>query len=269
MPGYAPPSPTRRTRRPVNVPSRLQPSSTYWIWPRLCDSASMSSLRVAAHTTGRCSRCAAAATTICSGYMPALPPKPPPTNGVTTRISLVSTPSARGQQVVQEVRHLRGAVDEQASVVGDRRRCAVRLHRRDCDALVDVPATHDHVGVAEQTVVDRIGGTDRDVVAVCLEQHRRVDLERGFRGHDCRQHLVVDDHHVGCVFGLHRGFGDHRDDRVADEAHAVSRQRWAGEVVVHGDHALERADPEVCGSQNGNDTWRRLRCLDVDTGDQA
>ena len=64
MPGYAPPSPTRRTRRPVNVPSRLQPSSTYWIWPRLCDRASMSSLRVEAQTTGRCSFLAAAATNV-------------------------------------------------------------------------------------------------------------------------------------------------------------------------------------------------------------
>ena len=53
----------------------------------------MSSLRVATHTTGAPSRIASAATTSCSGYSPALPPKPPPTGGVTTRTRLASTPS--------------------------------------------------------------------------------------------------------------------------------------------------------------------------------
>ena len=48
-----------------------------------------------------------------------------------------------GQQVVQEVRHLRRAVDEQPTVVVDRRRGAVRLHRRDGDSLVDVATADD------------------------------------------------------------------------------------------------------------------------------
>ena len=106
--------------------------------------------------------------------MPALPPKPPPTCGTTTWISLLLHVERPRHQTVQEVRHLRRAVDEQASVVGDCRCGAVRLHRSDCNPLVDVAATHDHVGVAERSVVDRIDVGERDVVAVCFEQHGRV-----------------------------------------------------------------------------------------------
>ena len=93
-PGYAPASPTSRTRRPVNVPSRRQPSSAYWIWPRLWGSAFMSSLLGGTHTTGRPNRRAAAATTVYSGCRPALPPNPPPTCGVTMCTSDGSSPSA-------------------------------------------------------------------------------------------------------------------------------------------------------------------------------
>ena len=85
---------------------------------------------------GRPRRCAAAATTICSGYSPALPPKPPPTCGVTTSdLRRAARPSARGEQLVQEVRHLRRAVDRAAgrrhrarrprrAAPSGRRRCA-------------------------------------------------------------------------------------------------------------------------------------------------
>ena len=54
----------------------------------------MSSLRGGTHTTGRPVRRAAAATTVYSAWMPALPPNPPPTCGVTTRICAGSIPSA-------------------------------------------------------------------------------------------------------------------------------------------------------------------------------
>jgi hypothetical protein len=54
----------------------------------------MSSLRGGTHTTGRPVRRAAAATTVYSAWTPALPPKPPPTWGVTTRISAGSIDSA-------------------------------------------------------------------------------------------------------------------------------------------------------------------------------
>ena len=59
----------------------------------------MSSLRVLIHVTGRPVRNAAAATTNCSAYSPALPPNPPPTWGVTTRTSALSTFNARARPI--------------------------------------------------------------------------------------------------------------------------------------------------------------------------
>ena len=169
-------------------------------------------------------------------------------------------PERVGQQLVQQVRHLRRAVDQQPSVVVDRGRRGVRLHRRDGDALVDVTAANDHVGVAEQVGVDRIGGAERDVVAVRLEQDRRVVGQRLFRRHRGRQRLVVDDHHVGGVLGLRDGVGEHGDDRLADEPNSIGRQRWPGEVVVDGDHALERGEAEVGGGPHGDDAGCIFGC---------
>ena len=109
---------------------------------------------------------------------------------------------------------------------------------------------------ANRSCVDRVGGRHRDVVAVPLEQQRCVELERRLRGHSGRQWVVVDDHQVGGVLGLHDGFGEHRHDGLADESHTVDRQRWASEVVVDGGHALERRDAQVGGGQHGDDTGR-------------
>jgi hypothetical protein len=119
MPGYAPASPTSRTRRPVNVPSLRAAELDVLDLPRLCASATMSSLRVDIHVTGSAERCASAATTCLLGVQPALPPKPPPTCGVTTRSCDLSV-RARAQQPVQQVRHLGAAVERQPAVVAPR-----------------------------------------------------------------------------------------------------------------------------------------------------
>ena len=84
------------------------------------------------------------------------------------------------QELVQQVWHLCGAVHDQSPVVVDLGCGAVRLHRRHCDPLIDVAATHDHVGIAEQVFVDRVRGADGDVVAMRLEQQRRA-VERALR----------------------------------------------------------------------------------------
>ena len=115
-----------------------------------------------------------------------------------------------------------------------------------------------------RSVVDRVGGRDRDVVAVDLEQQWRVELECLFGGDGRRQRLVVDDHHVGGVLGLHDRLGEHRDDGLADEAHPVDRQRRASEVVVDRGHALERGEADVGGSEHGDDTRCVTCCRRVD-----
>ena len=96
------------------------------------------------------------------------------------------TPSARGQQHLHQVRHLRGSVDEQPTIVVDGGRGGVWFHRCNRDPLVDVAAAHDDVGVAEQVCVDRVDGADGDVVAVCLEQDRCILCQRILRGHGGR-----------------------------------------------------------------------------------
>ena len=71
------------------------------------------------------------------------------------------------------MRHLRRAVHQQPAVVGGHRRGGVRLHRSDRDALVDVAAADDDVGIAEDVGVHRVGGGHGHVVAVRVEQQRR------------------------------------------------------------------------------------------------
>ena len=83
-----------RARSPVKVPSRLQPSSTYWTWAREWGRATRSSLRVSVQVTGRPSRRATAVATEYSGARPALPPKPPPTWGAMTRTAPSSRPKS-------------------------------------------------------------------------------------------------------------------------------------------------------------------------------
>ena len=146
---------------------------------------------------------------------------------------------------MKEMRHLCGPVHDQPPVVADRRGRAVGLHRRDGHALVDVAAANDDIGIAEQVGVHRVGGRHRHVVAVDFEQHRRVELECLFGRHCGRQRLVVDDHHVGGVLGLHDRLGEHGHDRFADEAHAIDRQRRPSEVVVDRGHALERGETQT------------------------
>ena len=91
---------------------------------------------------------AATATTVYSGCRPALPPKPPPTWGVTRWIGSAAMPVRRRQLLVDVVRELVRRPDGEAAVGARGGGEAVRLHRRHGDALVDVAAAHDDVGDA-------------------------------------------------------------------------------------------------------------------------
>jgi hypothetical protein len=181
---------------------------------------------------------------------------------------LVGLQSERAaQQPVQHVWHLGAAVDDQPAVVGHVRRRAVRLHRGDGHALVDVAAAHDHIGVVEDAGQHRVGGGHRHVVAVFVEDHRRVGAERVLGTHHRVERFVVDDHRVGSVLGLHGGLGHHGDDRLADEAHLVGGQRWTGEVVVHLGHAVHRLQRQVGRRVHADHTRHADRLAGVDVDD--
>ena len=106
--------------------------------------------------TGRPSEAAAAATTEYSAWMPALPPNPPPTCGVTTRTVVRSIAERAGELTVEAVRHLGRGPERQPAVGVGLGRAAVGLHRHDGHALVDVAAAHDDVAGAGEPV-DRRG----------------------------------------------------------------------------------------------------------------
>ena len=93
--GYAPTSACPRTRRPVNVPSRVAPSSTSCTCARPCVMPSRFSRRVSVQRTARPTLCARPAIMSCSGYTPPLAPKPPPIHGARTRTCVASSPSTR------------------------------------------------------------------------------------------------------------------------------------------------------------------------------
>ena len=77
-------------------------------------------------------------------------------------------------------------------------------------------------------------------------QERRVGLRaRPRASRDRGQRLVVDDQPLGGVFGDVAVRGDHRGDRLADEAHAVHREQGmvgleALYLVAHAQRARER-----------------------------
>ena len=85
MAGYAPADATTEPSNPTILPFLSTPSLAVITKSRPWTSDTMSSDRVAVHLTGRPSFSAAAPATRCSGYTAAFGPKPPPTQGHTTR----------------------------------------------------------------------------------------------------------------------------------------------------------------------------------------
>ena len=101
------------------------PSSTYWIWPRLCGSASMSSLRVGTHMTGRPARRAASGHHRVLGVHAGLAAEPAADlRGDDADVGRLH-PERAGELSVQRVRHLRRRHRRESPVVADRGRAAV------------------------------------------------------------------------------------------------------------------------------------------------
>ena len=174
-------------------------------------------------------------------------------------------------EALQQVRHLRAAVQHDATVVVHTGCYGMGLHRRHGDALVHVPATHHHVGpvelMVEQVSQHRVGRRQRQVVAVVLEDHRCAVGQCILGQHGGVERLVVDDHHVGSVLRLGDGERRHRHDPFAHEPHLVDCERRPGEVVVHLGHAVHRPQTEVGGGEHADDAGRPERCAGVDADD--
>ena len=112
----------------------------------------------------------------------------------------------------------------------ERRNRRARLHR-----------AHDHAAVDEIELGDvrRLGERLRDLVGIAIEiverdivRHvviklRRARLRSVARPRHSGQRLDIDFDGFGGVLRLHRRFGDHHRDRIADEAHLVGHQREA------------------------------------------
>ena len=137
----------------MNVPSRRHPSSAYWIWPRLWGSETRSSLRAGVHETGRSRWRAAAATAEYSAQIPALPPNAAADLRAIDADAGGVDAERGGELAAQRVGHLGRGVERQPAVVAGDGGAAVRLHRHDGHALVDVAAAHDDV--ADRLEVER------------------------------------------------------------------------------------------------------------------
>ena len=127
-----------------------------------------------------------------------------------------------GDHPMEEVRHLRRAVHDEASVAPWCGGGTERFHRRHGDPLVHVAAPNDDIGVAEDRVVHRIGGDEGDVVPVRFEDDRRTVRQRVLGMHHGGQRLVVDDDQVRRVVRLGGGLGEHDGHDLADEANDVA-----------------------------------------------
>ena len=214
----------------------------------------MSSLRVAVHVTGRPSSIARPGDDGLLGVQAGLAAEP--TADVRRdHADLLERHAERdGEQLAQEVRHLRRAVDDQPAVVAGRGGRRVRLHRRHGHALVHVAATHDDVGVGEDVGV-RPGRSTRArrCSPWASNSDRRAVGERVLGIDDDGQRVVVDHDGVGRVTACGRRLGDDGDDRLADEAHAVRRPAAGGR---------SRRAPSPCrgaGRRRGRRRSRRRR----------
>ena len=130
-------------------------------------------------------------------------------------------------------------------------------HRRRCDRGLDVAALE--------------FAADDDIAAGLLMQQRRAVPHRLFRIDHDRQWFVVDGNQRRCVFGLVAAVGNDADDRLADMADLVARQRKnrRGVIIRHArgrDQRLDRVAP-IRRCEHRNDTRRRARRRAIDGAD--
>ena len=250
----------------VKVPSSRHPNSTCCTWPRLWGRVTMSSDRVGTHWTGRPVRSAQAPTTTYSECRPALPPNPPPTCGVTTRTFSCSRLSAEQNWPWTRCGIWFDTHSVTRPVSGvDLGRGAVRLHRNDRHALVDVGAAH-HVLVAEldRRVVDE---DLRLVRFVGVEDERGAVAERLLGGDHRVERLDVGPDGLRRVDTGGKRLGEHDRERLADETHPIDRQRRPLEIAVDGSESMVRGHIEIGGRQDGDHAGHVDGVVDVDVAE--
>ena len=250
----------------MTLPSRVPPIVTFWTWARPWPSAIIDSLRVSVQRTGRSSRLLSSPSTISSGYVPILAPKPPPTSGVMTRtwsasssLPATKTPLMPWACCVDTHWCRRPSTHAAAD--------AAHLQRARRDALVDEAARRRDLAVGEELVARQVrraegGRVEHDVAAGGLVEVGR--RRQRLLGVDDRvEHVVVDDDGLGGVGRLAAGLGDDGGDRLADVAHPVAGQQRARHRRVerrrrrleaevggreHAEHARHRRRPRTCRS---------------------
>ena len=181
-------------------------------------------------------------------------------------LGLVDTERS-GELTLEQMGHLRRAVEREAAVVPGHRSRAVRLDRYRCHTLVHVATADDDLGIVEH-VADRVGGDDGDVVRAVLEEPGRILGERGLRVDDGREGIEIDEHRLGGIDGLAKRLGDHHRHGFADEPDAVTGQRPAGEGVTDLDEAVGGRQVEVGAGVDGDDPGRGRGLGHID-GDDA
>ena len=134
-----------------------------------------------------------------------------------------------GEHDPKEMRVLGGVPERQmfvaGIVLGDH---GTRLHGARHRAVVDDIEPGDVRGAGER-LLGRRGvaelPVEDQVVGAGFVDLRSAGFQRRRGVHHRRQHVVVDVHRGGCILGLSPGFGDDRQNGLADEAHAPDRQR--------------------------------------------
>ncbi|CAB4882601.1 unannotated protein [freshwater metagenome] len=179
----------------------------------------------------------------------------------------LGVPDGGSEEVVEHVRHLRGGVDAQSTVGLDVGGGGEGLEGGYCDALVDVAATDDDIGIVQDVWGVGVGHGHRNVVAVDGEQHGRAGCHRLLGVNHARQLVVVDDDHGSGVACLSGAVGGNNGDCLAHKADHVHGERGAREVVVDLRHAVLRVEVEVRRGVHANDSGGRRSVGHVDRDD--
>ena len=190
----------------------------------------MSSERVSIHFTGRPSCMAAAAATRYSTYTAAFGPKPPPTQGHTTRTAAGSSPRTAASAgctecgawcEIQQVMPPAGSPGTMRQPLDSIGTPARRWLTIATSATTSAPSSGSLVGTER-------GGEAHVAPAVGEEQRARRRASASAWETTDRQRVDLDHDRLGGVDRLGAGLGDDGGDDVADEADPVTRRTPAG-----------------------------------------
>ena len=175
-------------------------------------------------------------------------PKPPPTNGATTRTCDSSRPSIARQAVADRDRRLRRVPDGQLLGAGvPLRDDRAILDRRDSAAVVEEPPRDDESACARARCVVALASGPRGPrhsTSRSLVHERRARRQRRLEVDDRVERLDVDDDVANRVFGDVAALGDDHRDRFADVADLLARERQLRPRVKHRAGNRRRRDQE-------------------------